>query len=1674
MLSVKREKDKQIPAAADQAVPAADTPAKRRRLSKSAVPRHLTPSWRAFLTDVSDFEDLFVRPVSGRVQFTFVEGPLVAAIRNGDWILLDEINLATVETLEALTSLLHHPDSSVVLSERGDIEPIGRHPDFRLFGCMNPATDVGKRDLPSELRSRFTEVFVAPPDADRDGLLAIISGYLGASIVGDKRIVSDVADFYAAIRSLAKAGQLADGTNAPPHYSMRTLSRALTFAVEVAPSLGLRRGVLEGLTMAFATLLGQTSAETVQSLLATHIVSTARNPRVVVSQQPKPPQGDGFVRIGPFYLKSGPLSRQTSETYVVTQSVQTKMVDLARAITTGQYPVLIQGPTSSGKTSIIEHLARLTGHRFVRINNHEHTDIQEYIGTYAADPETGRLVFSEGILVRALKQGDWVVLDELNLAPSDVLEALNRLLDDNRELFVAETQEVVRPHPHFMLFATQNPPGLYGGRKVLSRAFRNRFLELHFDDVPRDELETILCQRCRIAPSYAAKVVAVFVELQRRRQTDRVFEHRQSFVTLRDLFRWGGRGAVGYQQLAEDGFMLLAERSRRPEDAALVRTVIEQVMRVSLDPAALYGSVTLPSSMVDTFSARRLCTLVSRALAHNEPVLLVGEPGSGKTSVCEALAAIRSQPLRTINLHQNSEVADLLGSQRPVRTRSDALRSIVSDAVTSALLSDVGILPDIAAGPHALVDELSVRLAPPTQLAQDLQESLRALKARLVQLTAFFAWVDGPVVQAMREGDLVLLDEISLADDSVLERLNSLLEPERTLVLAEKASQTSGLSDVRIVAHDSFELMATMNPGGDYGKKELSPALRNRFTEIWVPVISDPADRLAIYAARLESKRLGSWAEPMLSFCSFYSSSVSDQLHTSEVTLRDGLAWCDLLAASSLDAGSAFVHGARLAVLDRLGTTGFGEAVSRARVEEIRRKCLVELCRLAAVDDVSTEEMPVDTTPTELKVGPFILARHPSSGSIDNVAFTLSAPTVRRNVMRILRALEIPKSLLLEGSPGVGKTSTVVALAKLAGRPLHRINLSDQSDLFDLFGADVPTDGGAPGEFGWKDAAFLDAMKRGEWVLLDEMNLAPQQVLEGLNACLDHRGTVYVPELGRSFVRHPDFRVFAAQNPHHQGGSRKGLPRSLVDRFTVVFMDALCESDLMQICASQIGSLSGASLAGMVEFNERLNKAATVDHVLGAAGAPWEFNLRDLKRWLQTTKQVGLADSTVVSPLEHFDLIYTSRFRTPADRRICSSLLRETFPASAAITRQIGLTEAKGHLLLGHALLSRDRGSIPNPVGGPMPRIPAGLLAATEGLIECLRLQWLPILVGPPGSGKTTIVSYVAHQTGANWRRLALNAGSDTSDFLGGFEQSQPKRTLLRLADSLCRTVEAACRRAREAAVDIDARMIDAWRELHPTVMAHLPNRVILDRLEGSLPLIESFAPSDEVARLGDSLNQCKDAERAPRFEWVDGPLVSAMKYGDWLVVENANLCSNSVLDRLNPLFEGECRLVLTERGMVDGQVQTLAPHPNFRIIFTLDPRHGELSRAMRNRGIEIAVLEGGLAAAPMFGRRTNVCAIVDQSRNDTAVDLMASPDHTMALGFLMSSPVEVPRSVRQTLQRASGHDGGLRLLAAAKALFSPTPESLLWQIAMALRVSLPMTNTVGSPLTLLHSTLTV
>jgi midasin len=73
--------------------------------------------------------------------------------------------------------------------------------------------------------------------------------------------------------------------------------------------------------------------------------------------------------------------------------------------------------------------------------------------------------------------------------------------------------------------------------------------------------------------------------------------------------------------------------------------------------------------------------------------------------------------------------------------------------------------------------------------------------------------------------------------------------------------------------------------------------------------------------------------------------------------------------------------------------------------------------------------------------------------------------------------------------------------------------------MMDLLGSEYPIassnndDEDDDIRFHWCDGVLLQAIKEGHWFLIDEMNLAQQSVLEGLNAILDHRRTVYIPEL---------------------------------------------------------------------------------------------------------------------------------------------------------------------------------------------------------------------------------------------------------------------------------------------------------------------------------------------------------------------------------------------------------------------------------------------------------------------------------------------------------------------------------------------------------------------------------
>uniref|UniRef100_A0A3Q1FB83 Midasin AAA ATPase 1 n=1 Tax=Acanthochromis polyacanthus TaxID=80966 RepID=A0A3Q1FB83_9TELE len=589
--------------------------------------------------------------------------------------------------------------------------------------------------------------------------------------------------------------------------------------------------------------------------------------------------------------------------------------------------------------------------------------------------------------------------------------------------------------------------------------------------------------------------------------------------------------------------------------------------------------------------------------------------------------------------------------------------------------------------------------------------------------------------------------------------------------------------------------------------------------------------------------------------------------------------------------------------------------------------------------------------------------------------YAIAAGTTAVNAQRLLRALKLQRPVLLEGSPGVGKTSLVAALAKASGNHLVRINLSEQTDVTDLFGTDLPVEGGKGGEFAWRDGPLLAALKAGHWVVLDELNLASQSVLEGLNACFDHRAEIYIPELGMSFqVQHEKTKIFGCQNPFTQGGGRKGLPKSFLNRFTQVFVDQLTSKDMEFIGDSIFPSIDKEIVAKMVEFSNKLVQEVCVERRWGQKGSPWEFNLRDMFRWcqlMQTDQSPGF-----FNPGQHVSLVYADRMRTEADKAQVLSVFRKVFGEDFEPycgSREFHITPL--NLQVGFSVLHRSGGA-PVALDPPL-SITHQSLRPLESLMKCVEMGWMTILVGPTASGKTSLVRLLALLTGHRLRVMAMNSAMDTTELLGGFEQVDIMRPWQQVLESVDYIVAMVIRRglmSLDVGIQDTEFLLQTWglfchwlKEEGLQRTGGSVNSEALNKLEVIILLLQKLNTKLKVftdmsklqmdfTLLKERLAQLEDGWTNGGFEWLDGMLVQALQAGDWLLMDNVNFCSASVLDRLNALLEPGGVLTINERGVIDGKTPKITPHPNFRLFLTMDPVHGELSRAMRNRGVEVYI----------------------------------------------------------------------------------------------------------------------
>lgn len=167
-------------------------------------------------------------------------------------------------------------------------------------------------------------------------------------------------------------------------------------------------------------------------------------------------------------------------------------------------PVLLKGPTGSGKTRFVSHMAARLGLPIFTVACHDDLSAADLTGRHLL--KGGETVWVDGPLTRAVREGGLCYLDEIVEARKDVAVVLHPLTDDRRILPLERTGEILSAPDPFMLIVSYNP-GYQNLLKNLKPSTRQRFVSLTFDFLPREQEIAVVAQESGLDEGMVAPVV---------------------------------------------------------------------------------------------------------------------------------------------------------------------------------------------------------------------------------------------------------------------------------------------------------------------------------------------------------------------------------------------------------------------------------------------------------------------------------------------------------------------------------------------------------------------------------------------------------------------------------------------------------------------------------------------------------------------------------------------------------------------------------------------------------------------------------------------------------------------------------------------------------------------------------------------------------------------------------------------------------------------------------------------------------------------------------------------------------------------------------------------------------------------------------------------------------------
>ena len=447
-------------------------------------------------------------------------GFLIKAMIEGDWVTLEEVNLAPSEVLEFLNEFLNSgflrltqfldPETleTVLPKEmfetlKADGFRLKAHPRFRLFFTMNPDTYSGRNPLSKTLLNRTVQMW-APEYSPREMQL-IVRARTG---VDGATALNLVENLYQGLRTATQSGQIGQEHKDRYEVNLRTLIRAVDLYKE---NLDLHREAAGQAPdeKTAKLLLGRALWESLGSMMRGpedrdelwHLIDLSFGMKgagvELASVQPKVKAirfdaatqevvfEDELLPIRIPLRKGGSFVPPESFGLPPTPAVMNGLYWMARRIKLRQNFLLV-GNTAAGKTTQIQFLHRLLNAALYYTTLSSDSANEEVEGGYQPAPKApGKFQWTSGQLQKAGEeyggQGSTLFIDEFNM--NGLVEMINTPLDDG---MIVTPEGVKRLGPDTLVVGAMNPPG-YQSRNMLSPAVRGRFWEMWVEEPDGNE-----------------------------------------------------------------------------------------------------------------------------------------------------------------------------------------------------------------------------------------------------------------------------------------------------------------------------------------------------------------------------------------------------------------------------------------------------------------------------------------------------------------------------------------------------------------------------------------------------------------------------------------------------------------------------------------------------------------------------------------------------------------------------------------------------------------------------------------------------------------------------------------------------------------------------------------------------------------------------------------------------------------------------------------------------------------------------------------------------------------------------------------------------------------------------------------------------------------------------------